>query len=79
MVLVISRRKHAEHNGLYDIHHLYSISRTKDALTYYLKSRDSRKKHVLKLPDFARGDFEPRNEDGRVVGFHAPHRFGTPL
>ncbi|KAI8550680.1 hypothetical protein RHMOL_Rhmol06G0126700 [Rhododendron molle] len=23
-------------------------------------------------------NFEPRDEDGRVVGFHAPHRFGTP-
>ncbi|KAF7151967.1 hypothetical protein RHSIM_Rhsim02G0153600 [Rhododendron simsii] len=33
--------------GLHHIHYLYSISRTKDALTYYLKSRDSRKKLVL--------------------------------
>lgn len=29
--------------GLYDIHHFYSSSRTKDAFTYYLKSRDSTK------------------------------------
>lgn len=74
--------------GLHDIHHLYSISRTKDALTYYLKSRDSRRRLVLELPDSARGDdddflivtgnFKPRNEDGRVIGFHAPHRFGQP-
>lgn len=75
--------------GLHNIHHLYSISRTKDAPTYYLKSRDSRKKLVLELPDSARGDddddflivtgnFEPRDVDGRVIGFHAPHRFGTP-
>ncbi|KAI8551450.1 hypothetical protein RHMOL_Rhmol06G0186700 [Rhododendron molle] len=74
--------------GLHDIHHLYSISRTKDALTYYLKSRDSRRRLVLELPDSARGDdddflivtgnFVPRNEDGRVIGFHMPHRFCTP-
>jgi hypothetical protein len=74
--------------GLHDIHHLYSISRTKDALTYYLKSRDSRRRLVLELPDSARGDdddflivtgrFEPRDEDDRVIGFHAPHRFGQP-
>lgn len=38
--------------GLYDIHHLYNISRTKDAFTYYLKSRDFRnKKLVFELPD----------------------------
>ncbi|KAF7129126.1 hypothetical protein RHSIM_Rhsim10G0114300 [Rhododendron simsii] len=41
--------------GLHDIHHLYTISRTKDALMYYLKSRDSREKLVLELPDSARG------------------------
>ncbi|KAF7150095.1 hypothetical protein RHSIM_Rhsim02G0046200 [Rhododendron simsii] len=42
--------------GLHNIHHLYSISRTKNALKYYLKSRDSRKKLVLELPDSAQGD-----------------------
>ncbi|KAF7141956.1 hypothetical protein RHSIM_Rhsim06G0088600 [Rhododendron simsii] len=74
--------------GLHYIHHLYSISRTKDALTYYLKTRDSRKKLVLELPNSALGDddnflvvtgiFKPRNEDGQGIGFHAPHRFGRP-
>lgn len=31
--------------GLYDIHHLYSTSRTKDGVTYYLKSKDLTKKN----------------------------------
>lgn len=70
--------------GLWDIHHLYTCSRTQNS-TYYLKSRKGNRKLILNLPESAQGldhdclvvtgNFVPRDGQGRVVGYSISHKF----